>query len=674
MRADTSAAMIDLAQLKVETVEAELEALLKDNLAVVDAVAKAPAQWAQVMAPLEEMEARLAGFWGPIRHLNSVSHSEALRAAHDASLPRLTAYYNALGQHRGLYEAYGRLADAQEGPEPGAGRALSQSLRGFRLSGIDLPPPEQARYRELTQRLTELSNTFTKNLLDATDAFSLEVDEAALKGLPEDVRARALADEPAPGQARLNLSAPTYLAVMSYAEDRALRAAFHRAWVTRASELGEGGAQWDNAPVMVEMLTLRQELAQLLGFPNYAARQLVDRMAQTPEAVLTFLTDLAARARPQAEQEFEALRAFARAELGLETLEPWDMAYASERLREAKYAFEAEALRPYFPLDRVLSGLFSLLRDLFGVELVTDSSVTPYHPDLRSFQVRRDGEALGQLSCDLFARKGKRGGAWMDGVMSRRRTEAGIANPVAYVVANFAPGAEGRPPLLTHDEVLTLCHEFGHALHHLLTEVDIMDLAGINGVPWDAVELPSQFLENWCWTPEGLARLSGHFETGEPLPETLRQGLLAARNFQSALALLRQLEFSLFDFRLHQVAAPQNPEEIRAVLAAVREDTSVVPVAAYNRFENSFAHIFAGGYAAGYYSYKWAEVLAADAFSRFEEEGILSAEVGADFRRHILERGGSESPEVLFERFRGRPPRIDALLRHCGIAVEGASS
>ncbi len=674
MRADSSAAMMDLTQLKVETIEAELEALLNDNLAVVDAVAKAPAQWNSVMRPLEAMEARLAGFWGPIRHLNSVTHSDALRAAHDASLSRLTDYFNALGQHRGLYAAYGRLADAEVGPEPGARRALTQALRGFRLSGIDLPAPEQARYRELTQRLTELSNRFTKNLLDATDAFSLEVDEAALEGLPADVRQRALEEGPAPGRACLSLSAPTYLSVMSYARDRSLRAQFHRAWVTRASDLGEGGTQWDNAPVMVEILTLRLELAQLLGFANYAERQLVDRMAQTPDAVLSFLTDLATRARPQAEQEFEALKAFAKGQLGLEALEPWDMAYASERLREAKYAFDAEALRPYFPLDRVLEGLFSLLRDLFGVELHNDPSIAPYHPDLRSFQVRRDGETLGQLSCDLFARKGKRGGAWMDGVMSRRRTEAGVANPVAYVVANFAPGGEGRPPLLTHDEVLTLCHEFGHALHHLLTEVDIMDLAGINGVPWDAVELPSQFLENWCWTPEGLARLSGHFETGEPLPEALRQGLLAARNFQSALALLRQLEFSLFDFRLHQAAAPTNPEEVRAVLGAVRELTAVVPGAEYNRFENSFAHIFSGGYAAGYYSYKWAEVLAADAFSRFEEEGVLNPEVGADFRRHILERGGSEPPEVLFERFRGRPPRIDALLRHCGINVDGVAA
>jgi oligopeptidase A len=670
MAAAAAVELLDLSTLDPETFPARLEAVLQANLDKVDALAEAPPTWSAIMAPLEALEAELSALWGPLRHLNAVNNSEALRACHDACLPLLTNYSNTLGQHRGLYGAYEKLAEASAGPEPGAKRALTQALRGFRLSGIDLPSEQQAEYRELTHQLSELSNRFTKNLLDATDAFSLDVQGAVLKGLPEDVRQRALTEGQA-GGGRLSLNTPTYLAVMTYAEDRSLRETFHKAWITRASELGEGDGQWDNAPLMVEILRLRQRLAELLGFENYAERQLVDRMAGDAPTVLTFLQDLAQRAKPQAEREFEALAAFAKAELKLETLAPWDVAYASEQLRKATFSLDAEALRPYFPLERVLRGLFQILHSVFAIELLRETDPTPYHPDIQSFSVRRGGEVVGHLTCDLFARKGKRAGAWMDGVLSRRHLGNTVENPRAYVVANFAPGGEGRPPLLTHDEVLTLFHEFGHAVHHLTTQVDIMDLAGINGVPWDAVELPSQFLENWCWTEAGLNAISGHYETDAPLPEAFRENLLAARNFQSALGLMRQLELSLFDFRLHQTAVTE-VADLRAVLEAVRRETTVVPVAPENRFENSFAHIFAGGYAAGYYSYKWAEVLAADAFSRFEEAGVMNPTIGEAFRQHILERGGSEAPEVLFERFRGRPPRIDALLRHCGI--EGAGT
>ena len=670
MAAAAAVELLDLSTLDPETFPARLEAVLQANLDKVDALAEAPPTWSAIMAPLEALEAELSALWGPLRHLNAVNNSEALRACHDACLPLLINYSNTLGQHRGLYGAYEKLAEASAGPEPGAKRALTQALRGFRLSGIDLPSEQQAEYRALTHQLSELSNRFTKNLLDATDAFSLDVQGAVLKGLPEDVRQRALTEGQA-GGGRLSLNTPTYLAVMTYAEDRSLRETFHKAWITRASELGEGDGQWDNAPLMVEILRLRQRLAELLGFENYAERQLVDRMAGDAPTVLTFLQDLAQRAKPQAEREFEALAAFAKAELKLETLAPWDVAYASEQLRKATFSLDAEALRPYFPLERVLRGLFQILHSVFAIELLRETDPTPYHPDIQSFSVRRGGEVVGHLTCDLFARKGKRAGAWMDGVLSRRHLGNTVENPRAYVVANFAPGGEGRPPLLTHDEVLTLFHEFGHAVHHLTTQVDIMDLAGINGVPWDAVELPSQFLENWCWTEAGLNAISGHYETDAPLPEAFRENLLAARNFQSALGLMRQLELSLFDFRLHQTAVTE-VADLRAVLEAVRRETTVVPVAPENRFENSFAHIFAGGYAAGYYSYKWAEVLAADAFSRFEEAGVMNPTIGEAFRQHILERGGSEAPEVLFERFRGRPPRIDALLRHCGI--EGAGT
>ena len=670
MAAAAAVELLDLSTLDPETFPARLEAVLQANLGKVDALAEAPPTWSAIMAPLEALEAELSALWGPLRHLNAVNNSEALRACHDACLPLLTNYFNTLGQHRGLYGAYEKLAEASAGPEPGAKRALTQALRGFRLSGIDLPSEQQAEYRALTHQLSELSNRFTKNLLDATDAFSLDVQGAALKGLPEVVRQRALTEGQA-GGGRLSLNTPTYLAVVTYAEDRSLRETFPKAWITRASELGEGDGQWDNAPLMVEILRLRQRLAELRGFENYAERQLVDRMAGDAPTVLTFLQDLAQRAKPQAEREFEALAAFAKAELKLETLAPWDVAYASEQLRKATFSLDAEALRPYFPLERVLRGLFQILHSVFAIELLRETDPTPYHPDIQSFSVRRGGEVVGHLTCDLFARKGKRAGAWMDGVLSRRHLGNTVENPRAYVVANFAPGGEGTPPLLTHDEVLTLFHEFGHAVHHLTTQVDIMDLAGINGVPWDAVELPSQFLENWCWTEVGLNAISGHYETDAPLPEAFRGNLLAARNFQSALGLMRQLELSLFDFRLHQTAVTE-VADLRAVLEAVRRETTVVPVAPENRFENSFAHIFAGGYAAGYYSYKWAEVLAADAFSRFEEAGVMNPTIGEAFRQHILERGGSEAPEVLFERFRGRPPRIDALLRHCGI--EGAGT
>jgi len=670
MVAAAAVELLDLSTLDPETFPSRLEAMLQAHLEKVDALIKAPPTWSAIMVPLEALEAELAALWGPLRHLNAVSHSDALRACHDACLPLLTNYFNSLGQNRGLHGAYERLAEAGAGPEPGAQRALTRALQVFRLSGIDLPPEQQAEYREITHQLSELSNRFTKNLLDATDAFSLEVEAPALKGLPEDVRQRALTEGPRAGVGRLLLNAPTYLAVLSYAEDRSLRESFHKAWITRASELGEGNGQWDNAPVMVEILRLRQRLAELLGFENYAERQLVDRMAGDSNTVLSFLQDLAQRAKPQAEREFEALTAFAREALKLDSLAPWDVAYASKQLRKATFSLDAEALRPYFPLERVLSGLFQILEDVFAIALARETDPTPYHPDIQRFSVRREGQRVGYLTCDLFARKGKRAGAWMDGFLSRRRLSNTVENPQAYVVANFAPGGEGKPPLLTHDEVLTLFHEFGHAVHHLTTQVDIMDLAGINGVPWDAVELPSQFLENWCWTEDGLNAMSGHYETDEPLPEAFRENLLAARNFQSALGLMRQLELSLFDFRLHQTPIADGAD-IRAVLNAIRTETTVVPVALENRFENSFAHIFAGGYAAGYYSYKWAEVLAADAFSRFEEEGVMNPAVGEAFRRHILERGGSEAPEVLFERFRGRPPKIDALLRHCGIEGEG---
>jgi len=667
--------------IDVEGVIPELEQLLADNLTLLDEIAAAEPSWETVVEPLEEAGDALSRLWAPIRHLHAVADDEVLRRVYEQGLPKLTDYGNRFGQHEGLYRAYRALAEAEgfEAETPARRMAVEQALRDFRLSGIDLDADAQARYREISQRLSELGNRFSQNLLDATDAFALEVPVDRLAGLPEAAREKALAEARSRGVdgAVITLDGPTYLAVMSHAEDRELRRSVYEAWVTRASSLGEGPGDWDNAPLVDEILALRDELARLLGFASWAERQLEGRMARSPEEVTGFLEDLAARSLPQARREYEELCAFARDELDLPEPEAWDLAFAGERLRRARYDVSQEALRPWFPVDRVVEGLFAIVRRLFGIDVVERTDWPVWHESVRCFEVLRPGEdgraeVAGRFYLDLYARRHKRGGAWMDGCRGRRRTAAGVQVPVAFLTCNFSGPVTREdgvttPALLTHDEVTTLFHEFGHGIHHMLTRVDVADVAGISGVPWDAVELPSQFLENWCWHPEAVALISGHHETGEPLPAELLDRLVAARNFQSAMMMVRQLEFGLFDFRLHHGYRADAPDFVRETIDAVREQVAVVRPPAFNRFELGFGHIFSGGYSAGYYSYKWAEVLSSDAFARFEEEGIFDPAAGRDFLQCILERGGSEPPAELFRRFRGRDPDIGPLLRHCGI-------
>lgn len=681
-----------------DAVPAALDAVLAENertlaavVAAVDAAGErgGDVDWAQVIEPLEDASDRLSRLWSPIRHLHAVADSPALREVYDQGLPKLTAYHAEFGQNAGLFKAYRALADAPgfDAFEPARRMAVEQALRDFKLSGIDLESSAQARYREISQRLSELSNRFSQNLLDATDSWSLTIDEARLAGLPESTceRARAEAVERGVDGAVLSLDGPTYVAVLTHADDRALRRAVYTAWTTRAAEPAVAAdapgdavvdaqlaAERDNGPLIAEILALRHEQAQLLGHGSHAERQLVTRMARTPEEVLGFLDELAQRVRPQALEEFAELEAYGRDVLGLDALNAWDVSWVAERLRQERYDVSQETLRPWFPVDRVVEGMFETVRRLFDIEVTEQHDWPTWHPSVRCFEIRRGDVVLGRFYLDLYARRHKRGGAWMDGCLGRRRTAAGVQVPVAFLTCNFGGPVGDRPALITHDEVTTLFHEFGHGLHHMLTQIDVADVAGINGVPWDAVELPSQFMENWCWHPEGIELISGHWETGEPLPRELLERLLAARNFQSAMMVARQLEFSTFDFRLHHEYQPGDPGIVRRILGEVRDAVAVVPAPDFNRFENGFGHIFSGGYAAGYYSYLWAEVLSSDAFSRFEEEGIFNAQVGQAFLENVLERGGSEAPAELFRRFRGRDPDSAALLRHRGI--DGATN
>ena len=679
----STAARLDLPafdSIDPDAVLEQLEAQVAENLALIDRIAAAAPDWSTVVEPLEAADDAISRLWAPIRHLHAVADNDDLRRVYDAGLPVLTDYGNRFGQHRGLLDAYRALSQKPDfaQAEPARRMAVEQALRDFRLSGIELEADAQARYREISQRLSELSNRFSQNLLDATDAFTLTVPVERLAGLPDAAREKALAEARSRDieGAVITLDGPTYMAVMAHAEDRDLRRAVYEGWVTRASALGERPEDWDNAPLIDEMIGLRQEQAELLGFPSWAARQLEGRMAGSPAAVVEFLEDLARRSVPQAREEFAELERYARETLGMDALEAWDVGFASEHLRRARYAVSQEALRPWFPVDRVVEGLFEIVGRLFGIEVREATDWPVWDPEVRCFEVLRSGEdgasvVAGRFYLDLYARRQKRGGAWMDGCRGRRRTAEGVQVPIAFLTCNFAAPVEREdgvrtPALLTHDEVTTLFHEFGHGLHHMLTRIDVAEVAGINGVPWDAVELPSQFLENWCWHPESVALISGHHETGEALPAEMLDRLIAARNFQSAMMMVRQLEFALFDFRLHDTGFDG---DVRAQLAAVRDAVTVVPVPEFNRFENGFGHIFAGGYSAGYYSYKWAEVLSADAFSRFEEEGIFDAVAGRDFLECILERGGSETPAELFRRFRGRDADIAPLLRHSGIGL-----
>ena len=659
-------------KIQPEHVLPAVEQLVADGRARIQQVlAEGKFDYAHLVQALDEEDDRLGKAFGPAGHLNAVAQNEALRNAYNSCLPLLSEYGTEVGQNAQLCAAYQALRDSDEwnSLSEAQQKDIDNTLRDFRLSGVDLPDAKKAQYMANSKRLSELTSQFSDNTLDATQAWTkLVTDEAELEGLPDSAKAGAADRAKAADKEGwlLTLDAPVFIAVMSHCKNAELRKEMYVAWTTKASDQGPHAGQFDNAAIMDEILKLRHEQAQLLGFANFGEESLATKMARDVNEVIRFLEDLARRAKPQAERELAELRAFA-ADQGADQLEPWDIGFWSERLREARYSISEEELRPWFPADTVISGMFAVVGKLFGIQFRQRDDVDTWHEDVRFYElVDDDGSVRAAFYLDMYARTGKRGGAWMDDArIRRRRADGSLQTPVAYLTCNFAPPAGGKPGLLTHDEVVTLFHEFGHGLHHMLTEQDVSGISGINGVAWDAVELPSQFLENWCWTEEGIALISGHYETGEPLPKEKLEKMLAAKNFQGAMQMVRQLEFSLFDMRIH--AEYQQGMDIYQVLKEVREQVAVIQPPAFNRFPNSFGHIFAGGYAAGYYSYKWAEVLSADAYSRFEEEGEFNEDTGRAFRSEILAKGGSREPMELFKAFRGREPSVEPLLRHCGI-------
>ncbi|HSV71773.1 MAG TPA: M3 family metallopeptidase [Methylibium sp.] len=664
------------AEIRPEHVAPAVDALLAESATALEqAVGPAvPADYDALSAVLDVATEKLGRAWGAVSHLNAVADTPELRAAYTEALPRVTEFYTSLGADERLYAKYKAVAQsaAAQTLNPARRKALSNAMRDFVLSGAELQGAAKERYAAIQARLAELGQTYSEHVLDATDAFEYLATPAELDGVPADVLAATRVDGDAPRH-RLTLHMPVYIPVMQYARNRTLRESLYRAHVTRASELG--AAERDNSAVMDELLALRQEEAQLLGYASYAEVSLVPKMAESPQQVADFLTDLAHRARPHAERDLAELREFAATELGLADFQAWDHAFVSERLKEARYAFSDTEVKQYFTEPRVLAGLFRIIETLFEVAIRPDTAPV-WNEHVRFFRIERtdpqgpDGarQLVGQFYLDPYARPGKRPGAWMDDVRGRwARPEGALQTPVAQLICNFAAPVNGKPALLSHDDVLTLFHEFGHGLHHMLTRVDDIGVAGISGVEWDAVELPSQFMENFCWEWEVVRHMTAHVETGEPLPRALFDKMLAAKNFQSGLQTLRQVEFALFDMRIHARPA-EGPGWIRQVLDGVRAEVSVMPPPAFNRFEHSFSHIFAGGYAAGYYSYKWAEVLSADAYAAFEEEGVFNPAVGRRYREAILEAGGSRPAIDSFKAFRGREPRIDALLRHQGMA------
>jgi oligopeptidase A len=664
------------AQIKPEHVAPAIEQLLEDNRELIARLLSDNEQptWQNFVVPMEDANERMSRAWGPVGHLNAVMNSPELREVYNATLPKITQYYAELGQNLALFDKFKALRNSPEfaGLSAARKKIIENELRDFRLGGAELPDEQKARYLEIQERLSELSSRFSDNLLDATNDFTLLVENKdELNGLPDDVlqTAEEAAREkygPAgkPGW-MFTLKAPSYMPVMQYADNRALREKMYRAYGTRASEYGK--PEWDNTKLMDEIVKLRGEEARLLGFANYGELSLASKMADSPQQVAEFMRELAQRARPFAEKDLDELREFARTELGIADLQSWDIGYASEKLRERRYAFSEQEVKQYFPEDAVLPGMFKLVETLYGLQ-IKPGHAPVWHESVRFFDIRNaQGQLVGQFYLDLYARNSKRGGAWMDDVITRRRLASGIQTPVAYLNCNFSAPVGGKHAVFTHDEVITLFHEFGHGLHHLLTEVEDLGVSGINGVEWDAVELPSQFMENFCWEWDVVHGMTRHVDTGEALPRTLFDKMLAAKNFQSGLQTLRQIEFSLFDMLMHSNFEAGGGGSILGLLDEVRAEVAVLIPPAFHRFPHSFSHIFAGGYAAGYYSYKWAEVLSADAYSLFEENGVLNPDVGARFRGEILAMGGSRDAMQSFTAFRGREPSMDALLRHNGL-------
>jgi oligopeptidase A len=658
------------AQIRPEHVAPAIERLLAEGRQAIAAAVAAPATWDAFVVPLEDANERIGRAWGQVSHLHAVLDSPPLREAYNANLPKVTQYFTELGQDQRLFDKYKALKGSAEFSSLSAARKriVDNALRDFRLGGAELPPAQKKRHGEIQEELARLSAKFSENVLDATNAFSILVDATRLSGLPEDIRqaARAAAEKEGKQGWKFTLHAPSYMPVMQYADDRALRETLYRESATRASEFGK--PEWDNTALIARIVELRREMAGLLGYASFADVSLVAKMADSPAEVLGFLEDLAQRARPFAEKDAAELRGFAK-KLGIAEFQAWDAAYVAEKLRVERYAFSEQEVKQYFPEEVVLAGLFRVAEKLYGIE-IRDAKAETWHPDVRFFEVLdAQRNRIGQFYVDLYARDTKRGGAWMDDAITRRLKGGRLQTPVAYLNCNFSAPVGGKPALFTHDEVLTLFHEFGHGLHHLLTRVEDLGVSGINGVEWDAVELPSQFMENFCWEWEVLQHMTRHVETGAALPRALFERMIAAKNFHSGLAMLRQIEFAVFDMRLHSEDEPAR--SALALLEEVRRRVAVLHPPAYNRFPNSFGHIFGGGYAAGYYSYKWAEVLSADAYSAFEEmsasKGVLNPETGARFRDEILAVGGSRPAAESFAAFRGRAPSVDALLRHNGM-------
>ena len=670
--------------IKPEHIEPAIDQILADNRKVIADLLENSEEknWGNLIAPMENLEDRLSRAWSPISHMNSVVNSDELRDAYNACLPKLSQYATELGQNEKLYAAFTSIAkhaSSKTGAEnlnTSQLKAIDNALRDFKLSGVNLPEKQKNRFMEIKQELSTITANFSQNVLDATQAWTKHIsDVKELAGLPESAIAMAkqTAEQSSDDTNKyegflLTLEFPSYFAVMSYANDRGLREEVYQAFATRASDQGPNTGQWDNNELMEKILDLRHELAEILGFENYAQHSLATKMAHSTEKVMSFLHKLADHSLGMAQKELDELASFAREHFDITEIEPWDITYCSEKLREFRYAISQEDLKPYFPEPRVVSGLFAVVNKLYGLEIKELSGIDTWHYTVRVFEIfDRDGSTRGRFYLDLYARQNKRGGAWMDECISRRETIQGVQLPVAYLTCNFSSPLGDNPALFTHNEVITLFHEFGHGLHHMLTQVNTLAVSGISGVPWDAVELPSQFLENWCWESQAVNLIAQHYKTKDSLPDDLYDKMIKAKNFQSGMQMVRQLEFALFDFRIHAEYDPEKGARVQEILDEVRAEVAVIKPPTYHRFQNSFSHIFAGGYAAGYYSYKWAEVLSSDAFSKFEETGIFNRQTGLEFLEAVLEQGGSRDPMDLFIEFRGREPEIDALLRHSGI-------
>lgn len=668
----TAIGLPQFSHIKIEGFKQDLEALIKRHLDEIDTLLKEDRTftWDDLMYPLEELDDEFERFWSPLAHLHGVMDSKPLRECYEACLPLISAYEAKVGHNYALYEAIksidtNNLNTAQK-------KIIEDSLLSFKLSGVALSKEDKQRFEHIQARLSELSNQFQNNVLDAAQAFSVSIrDKKRLAGLPDHAldTAKELAQEQKQQGYVLNLEIPCFLAVVTYAQDRSLREQFYEAYVTRASDKGPNAGTFDNSSLIKEILALRDEKAKLLGYKNYAQLSLAPKMANSTEQVIDFLNNIVNKVQAQADNDIKELTQFAAEHCGIDTLKPWDLAFVSEKRRKSLFDLSQEELRPYLPLPRVMEGMFAIVNKLYGMTIEEVSGVDVWHKDVHCYCISDEHNTVrGFIYTDLFARQHKHSGAWMDSLQSRRRLSDGsIQYPIATLTCNFAKASAKKPAMLSHDELVTFFHEFGHCLQHVLTQVEYLDASGINGVEWDAVELPSQFFENWCWDEEALSLLTQHIDTKEPLPKAKVDRLLEAKNFQSAMGMLRQMEFSLFDFRIHQEYQKEVKDQVEQILKEVRSKTSLLPVVPYNRFQHSFSHIFCGGYAAGYYSYMWAEVLSSDAFSRFEEEGIFNSKAGHDFLKHILEVGGAKKAADAYRDFRGRDAKIDALLRHNGI-------